>query len=179
MGVGSAVRELIRTVNHLPAFTFRPGWGDARGSLLRRRGLPAARLTCALLCRWGLWAAVGERLRGRSWKARKLGQNGGENLLGPEWGARRRPGGPPTPGGAVGVGPTRWRGAAGDHKPTGPHCSPVTLPLALLPLSNTLLSGFLLSPFQRGCLLFSSQPGCFHFFCLKFLRGRFYFQRFD
>lgn len=36
-----------------------------------------------------------------------------------------------------------------------------------------------LSPFQGCCLLFSSQPGCFHFFCLKFLRGRFYFQRFD
>lgn len=33
--------------------------------------------------------------------------------------------------------------------------------------------------FQHHCLLFSSQPGCFHFFCLKFLRGRFYFQRFD
>lgn len=33
--------------------------------------------------------------------------------------------------------------------------------------------------FQHRCLLFSSQPGCFHFFCLKFLRGRFYFQRFD
>lgn len=33
--------------------------------------------------------------------------------------------------------------------------------------------------FQPHCLLFSSQPGCFHFFCLKFLRGRFYFQRFD
>lgn len=66
-----------------------------------------------------------------------------------------------------------------DQKPTGPHCSPVTLPLALLPLSNTLLSGFLLSPFQHGCLLFPSLPGCFHFFCLKFLRGRFYFQWFD
>lgn len=68
---------------------------------------------------------------------------------------------------------------ARDQKPTGPHCPPVTLPLALLPLSSTLLSGFLLSPFQHCCLLFSSQPGCFHFFCLKFLRGRFYFQRFD
>lgn len=34
-------------------------------------------------------------------------------------------------------------------------------------------------PFQPRCLLFSSRPGCFHFFCLKFLRGRFYFQRFD
>lgn len=71
-----------------------------------------------------------------------------------------------------------WR-AWRDQKPTGRHCLPVTLPLALLPLSNTLLSGFLLSPFQRRCLLFPSLPGCFHFFCLKFLRGRFYFQRFD
>lgn len=34
-------------------------------------------------------------------------------------------------------------------------------------------------PSQLCCLFFSSQPGCFHFFCLKFLRGRFYFQRFD
>lgn len=50
-----------------------------------------------------------------------------------------------------------------DQKPTGPHCSPVTLPLALLPLSDTPLSGFLLSAFQL-CQPFTSPPaGLFSF----------------
>lgn len=114
-----------------------------------------------------LWGAAGAGAPpGAAGKLGRVGQH-------PE-GARRRTPQDPGPGGARG-------GAepAGDQKPAAPHCSPVTLPLALLPLSNTLLSDFLLSPFQRCCLLFSSQPGCFHFFCLKFLRGRFYFQRFD
>lgn len=34
-------------------------------------------------------------------------------------------------------------------------------------------------PFSAASLSPPRQPGCFHFFCLEFLRGRFYFQRFD
>lgn len=62
---------------------------------------------------------------------------------------------------------------------TVPHCSAVTLPFTLLLLSNTLLFHFLLSPIQCAGFSLPSQPCCFHFFCLKFLRGRFYFQQFD
>lgn len=133
----------------------------------------------------GFSAAVGRKAWRREPEGHKVGTQWRRKALRTQVQRRRRPGGLPCPGQdrrSGGCGPRRcgprWRGRAGSE-PTGPHCSPVTLPLALLPLSNTLLSGFLLSPFQRCCLLFPSLPGCFHFFCLKFLRGRFYFQRFD
>lgn len=62
---------------------------------------------------------------------------------------------------------------------TVPYCGAVTLPFTLLLLSNTLLFHFLLSPIHSPGFSLPSRPCCFRFFCLKFLRGRFYFQRFD
>lgn len=58
-----------------------------------------------------------------------------------------------------------------------PCCLPVTFPWVLLPLSSTMLPGDLLSPFQCRCLSSSSQPGCLCFSCLKFQRGKLYFQQ--
>lgn len=62
---------------------------------------------------------------------------------------------------------------------TVPYCGAVTLPFTLLLLSNTPLFHFLLSPIHSPGFSLPSRPCCFHFFCLKFLRGRFYFQPFD
>lgn len=53
-----------------------------------------------------------------------------------------------------------------DQKLTGLQCAPVTLPLALLLLSSTLLSGFLLSRLSAP-LPFISQPAWLFSFLLS------------
>lgn len=125
---------------------------------------------------WALgWAAVGRKAGRREPEGHEVGTEWRRKALRTQVQRRRRPGGLPCPALRgprpaerwvwAGCGP-RWRGRPGGSEPTGPHCSPVTLPLALLPLSNTLLSGFLLSPFQRRCL-FISQPAWLFSFLLS------------
>lgn len=102
----------------------------------------------------------------------RLGPNEEEKPLGPKSGQRSRP------GGSQWV----WDEAAESRGIRSPQAFIVRLSHFLwlycfCPAPYCLVS--FCPGFQPRCLLFSSQPGCFHFFCLKFLRGRFYFQRFD
>lgn len=80
---------------------------------------------------------------------------------------------------------TPARAGSGGAEPPGsacaPHCPPVTLPLALLPLSDTLLVRFpFVPPFSAAFGLFIFQPAwLFSFLLSEVPERRFYFQRFD
>lgn len=183
---------LIQTENALLCLPSSGGQTDGQQLALRGRQPSSTQAWRSGPARRTTGCCVGSRLgcRGKEGRAEGAGRPRGWDRMeekGPEGPKSREGGGPaacpalPGPRPAerwVWAGP-RWRGRPAGSEPQARivRLSHFLWLYCLCPAPYCLAS--FCPPFSARCLLFPSLPGCFHFFCLKFLRGRFYFQRFD